>query len=49
MPVSAMPGKQYNYPSNTHFNTHNFIETSTVKTISEPLINLAKYILKTVS
>ena len=29
MPVSAMPVERYNWLSNTHFNMHNFIETST--------------------
>ena len=48
MPVSTMPLKWFNQSFNTHFNTHNFIETSILKTISEPLMNLAKCTLKVV-
>ena len=49
MPISIMPVKRYNYPSNVNFNAHKFIQTSTLKTISEPLINSAKCTLKIIS
>ena len=35
MPLSVMPVKRYNQSSNTHFNTHNVNETSTLKRISD--------------
>ena len=49
MPIFIMPVKRYNYPSNVNFNAHKFIQTSTLKTISEPLINSGKCTLKIIS
>ena len=45
----SMAVKQYNWSSNTHFNTPNFIETSTLKTMSEPRMNGVKCTSKTIS